>query len=150
METYGQNKCLLYMQENATKPVITWVIPHFLCLFWAQPAALLYWKENLFLHSSFYLVGIHKPVPFLPRSPTIMAAQLLILNKWKWSVFVREQGKRCCIENLSVARLQHSKCELSQTLLLIMESSDYVGWKSCLRQLLPGLPVFRCSSKMCG
>lgn len=109
MKTYGQNKCLLYTQENATKPVITWVIQYFLCLFWAQPAALSRYAGRRICFFSISLSDIHKAVSFPPKSPIIMAALLLLLRKWKQSVFVRELGKKSGIENLSVARLQHDE-----------------------------------------
>lgn len=83
-----------------------------------------------------------------PRSPAVMTVQLLILKKLNQRVCFRELGKKSGSEDMSVSRLQHNEMWTQSD--LIMESSDYAGWKSRLSQLLPGLPVLRCSSKVCG
>lgn len=146
METYGQNKCLLYAQENATRPVITWVIQHFLCLFWGQPAALSHYAEGRICFSSppsIFLIFIRQPSS--PQEDQ-QSWELNYLSKRneREVKFVRELGKKSGIKDQSVARLQHNEVWTQP------DSTFNYGKQWLCRmevsQLLPGLPVLRCSS----
>lgn len=98
-----------WWQENATKPVITWVIQHFLCLFWVQPAAVSHYAEGRICFfsppSSFLIFTRQFSFPQKPSSQDSLATDLKEMK----AESVRELGKESGSEDVSVARLKHNE-----------------------------------------